>query len=750
MTGMSAPVLADLDPEQRLVAEALSGPVLVLAGAGTGKTRAITHRIAHGVLTGRHRARAGMAVTFTNRAAGEMRHRLLGLGVPNLAVRTFHAAALSQLRHFWPQAVGGSFPELVASKARLVDRACRELGIQVSKTTVRDLASEIEWAGSCMVLPGDYPQSAQQLGRSAVGTAAEGLDLPGVARVMAAYAEVKSRAHVLDFEDVLLAAIAMLGDRPDVLDQVQDAYRWFTVDEFQDITPAQERLLALWVGERDDVCVVGDPSQTIYSFAGADPAAFERFVGSWPHATQIRLDRNYRSTPQIVAVANAVNRAGVVAREKRSSAPSVPRPGGVDLTPVVLRAQRGPGPAPAVVTCADDTDEAQTVATRIQALTAEGVSLRDIAVLLRTNAASEKVEVALAQAGIAYSMRGAERFFERPEVREAVVRLRGRLAAGESWSDSATGVPETADADVSAVALGDDSGLPSRGPVTSEVVAVLAGMGWEEGGAPTGGAARERWESLSALVALADEVASGGGASLAAVVGELERRAALSHAPTVDGVTVATLHAAKGLEWPVVFIVGCAEGSLPIVHADTPERVEEERRLFFVGVTRARDRLVVSWALTRNGAGRHREPSRFLAEMRRSSAALTDSATSSGLVRQGRSQSPRERRRRPPSRCRVCGAGLLTPPERTLGRCRTCPGSPDEELAERLRAWRLDTARAREVPAFVVFTDLTLTALAERKPRDQAALLDIPGIGPTKIELYGEALLELVSQAGAD
>jgi DNA helicase-2/ATP-dependent DNA helicase PcrA len=357
--------------------------------------------------------------------------------------------------------------------------------------------------------------------------------------------------------------------------------------------------------------------------------------------------------------------------------------------------------------------------------------------------------VALAQAGIAYTMRGGERFFERPEVREAVVRLRGRLAAGESWSDSVTGVPETTEADVTAVPLVDDSGRPSRGPVTSEVVAVLAGMGWEEGGAPTGGAARERWESLSALVALADEVESGGGESLAAVVGELERRAALSHAPTVDGVTVATLHAAKGLEWPVVFIVGCAEGSLPIVHADTQERVEEERRLFFVGVTRARDRLVVSWALTRNGTGRHREPSRFLAEMRRSSSALTDSATSSGLVHQGRSQSPRERRRRPPSRCRVCGAGLLTAPERTLGRCRTCPGSPDEELAERLRAWRLDTARAREVPAFVVFSDLTLTALAERKPRDQAALLDIPGIGPTKIELYGEALLELVSQTGA-
>ena len=749
MAVMPDAVLTDLDPEQRLVAEALSGPVMVLAGAGTGKTRAITHRIAHAVLTGRHKARTGMAVTFTNRAAGEMRHRLVGLGVPSVAVRTFHAAALSQLRHFWPQAVGGEFPELVASKTRLVDRACRELGVRAAGPTLRDLASEIEWAGSCLILPGDYPRVAEQVGRGGVGTASDGLDPPGVARVMAAYAEVKSRAHVLDFEDVLLATIAMLGDRPDILDQVHDVYRWFTVDEFQDITPAQEKLLTLWVGERDDVCVVGDPSQTIYSFAGADPAAFERFADVWPHTTQIRLDRCYRCTPQIVAVANALNRAGAARARGGAVQPGEVRRSGVDLAPVVLRAQRGAGPTPDVVTCADDQDEAQTVAQRISALAGEGMSLRDMAVLLRTNAASEKVEVALGQAGVAYSMRGAERFFERREVREAIVRLRGRLASGDdiaiaSDPEGTAGAPGSAKGVAPSTGAG---GARAHGPVAREVVAVLSGMGWDPEGAPTGGATRERWESLSALVALAEEVESAGEASLGGLVAELERRAALAHAPTVDGVTVATLHAAKGLEWPVVFIVGCSEGSLPIVHADTAERVEEERRLFYVGVTRARDRLVVTWALTRTGSGRHREPSRFLAEMRRSSAALSQSATSSGLIRQGRSNAPRERRRRPPSRCRVCGAGLLTAPERTLGRCRTCPGSPDEQLTEQLRAWRLATAKQREVPAYVVFTDLTLSAVAERKPRDTTALLDIPGIGPAKVELYGEALLELVAQA---
>jgi ATP-dependent DNA helicase UvrD/PcrA len=729
---MSESVLEGLDPEQRLVAEALSGSVMVLAGAGTGKTRAITHRIAHAVHTGRHRARAGMAVTFTNRAAGEMRHRLVGLGVPTLSVRTFHAAALAQLRHFWPQAVGGPMPELVPSKARLVDRACRDLGLAVSRTTVRDVAAEIEWAGSSLVTAGEYPEAAERAGRAEVGAAADGLDAAGVARVMAAYGDVKSRAHALDFEDVLLATIGILDDRPDIIDQVRDAYRWFTVDEFQDITPAQERLLRLWVGDRDDVCVVGDPSQTIYSFAGADPAAFQRFATAWPDATQIRLDRCYRCTPQVVAVANAVNRAGV-----RAGGGVRPDPGGgTSLEPVMLRSQRDPGPAPEVITCADDADEASTVAQRIRGLVAEGIALRDIAILLRTNGATEPFEAALSEAGIAFSMRGAERFFERPEVREALVRLRGRLASGPEPQPN-----EPAQAD-----LVDAGGRARRGPVAEEVAAVLSAMGWDPAAAPGGGSARERWESLSAVVALAEEVEAAGEATLAGVVAEFERRAQLAHAPTLDGVTVATMHAAKGLEWPVVFVVGCSEGTLPIVHADTPQRVAEERRLFYVAITRAQDRLFLSWALTRSGNGRHREPSRFLAEMRRRSAALEQSSSASGLLKQGRSTARKERRRRGPSSCRVCGAGLVTAPERTLGRCRTCPGSADEELVERLRAWRSATAKEQEVPAYVVFTDATLTALAERKPRDSGELLDIPGIGPAKAERYGEALLAMVAE----
>ena len=309
MRTMPAPVLDGLDPEQRLVAEALTGPVVVLAGAGTGKTRAITHRIAHAVQTGTHAAGNGLAVTFTNRAAGEMRQRLAELGVPSVSVRTFHAAALSQLRYFWPTAVGGQFPDLVSSKAALVGQACRELGLPSGRPLVRDLAAEIEWAGSTMVSAGDYATAAAAAGRLPVGSGDSVIDLPGIARVMSAYQDVKSQAGAIDFEDVLLLMVALIGDRPDIADAIRAQYRWFTVDEYQDITPAQDRLLSGWLGERDDVCVVGDASQTIYSFAGASPDALGEFARRWPNATEVRLDRCYRCTPEIVAVANSVIRA---------------------------------------------------------------------------------------------------------------------------------------------------------------------------------------------------------------------------------------------------------------------------------------------------------------------------------------------------------------------------------------------------------------------------------------------------------
>jgi DNA helicase-2/ATP-dependent DNA helicase PcrA len=546
-----------------------------------------------------------------------------------------------------------------------------------------------------MCSPGDYVLRAEAAGRGAVGSGSEALTPADVARVLSAYQDAKTAAHAIDFEDILLLMVGLIEERPDVADEIRRHYRWFTVDEYQDITPAQEALLAGWVGERDDVCVVGDASQTIYSFAGADPASLGRFLRRWPQATEIRLDRCYRCTPEIVTVANAVLRSGERAASDRPRGAGADGPARGDL--LLLRSQRPSGRVPEVVTCADDADEATTVVARIRELLAEGRSPRDVAVLMRTNGASQPLEDALAAAGLPYVLRGGERFFERPEVREALVRLRGQAVSEPAAAAGATGTTGAAAAGAGAAGEPQTLDGPS-GPLVAEVVAVLAGMGWEAAGPASEGASRERWESLAGVVALAEEVQAAGGRSVTELVAEFERRAALAHAPTPDGVTLATLHAAKGLEWPCVFVVGCAEGSLPIVYADTDERVAEERRLFYVGVTRARERLVCTYALTRGGSGRAREPSRFLADLRARGGVAT-TATAAGVVRQGRSVGARERRRRAPSRCRVCGAGLVTAPERTLGRCSSCPGQADEALVDRLRAWRIGVAQERSVPA---------------------------------------------------
>ncbi len=744
MPPMSDPAFDGLDPEQRLVVEALRGPVVVLAGAGTGKTRAITHRIAHAVGTGTHAASTGLAVTFTNRAAGEMRQRLASLGVPGVAVRTFHSAALSQLRHFWPVTVGGAFPKLVPSKASMVAEACRETGMPTGRPLVRDLAAEIEWAGSSLVAAGDYAEAAAAAGRSPLGSGSDVVDLPGIARVMLAYQQVKLAANAIDFEDVLLTMIAIVGDRPDVADEIRRRYRWFTVDEYQDITPAQDLLLSSWLGERDDVCVVGDASQTIYSFAGARADSLGRFARRWPNATEVRLDRCYRCTPQIVTVANAVLRsaqrivdqpvsaepemAGEQATRAvesgESSAPeSAPRSGDpVGAPAVMLRSQRDPGPVPEIVACADDGEEAAAVVARIRGLLEGGLAPRDIAILMRTNGASEPFEVALAEAGIGYVMRGAERFFERPEVREAMVRLRGQSVAAPDPTPT----------------------LGQGEPLVEQVEAVLAGMGWLASGPASGGATRERWESLAALLALSREVAASGCTNAAGLVAEFERRAELSHAPTADGVTVTTLHSAKGLEWSAVFIVGASEGSLPIVHADTPARLEEERRLFYVGVTRARDHLVISWAMTWPGAGRHREPSRFLAALRSRGRAEAATGTS-GLVRRGVSKAPEVQRRQPAQVCRSCGARLVGAEQLTLGRCSQCPGQLDEQVLGAVQRWRAGVAAEQGVPERAVLRDLTVQAIAERRPATEADLAAIPEFRAEKLHRYGPQVLEAVA-----
>ncbi|MGZ4582218.1 MAG: ATP-dependent helicase, partial [Nocardioidaceae bacterium] len=538
-------LLGMLDPEQRAVATALTGPVCVLAGAGTGKTRAITARIAYGVHSGVYVPQRVLAVTFTARAAGEMRTRLRDLGVGGVQARTFHAAALRQLRYFWPRHVGGELPRLVEHKAGLVAEAASRLRLSTDRASVRDLAAEIEWVKVTMTDREDYAAAAAKAGRSAPA----GLDAATVTRLLSSYEQVKRDRAVIDFEDVLLYTVGLLADHPQVAAAVRGQYHHLVVDEYQDVSPLQQQLLDQWLGGRDEVCVVGDPNQTIYTFAGATPTFLLDFRRRHPDATVVRLVRDYRSTPQVVALANRLLQGSAESRR----------------TQLELVAQRPAGPEPELREHADETAEAAAVAKRIKALLAEGVRASEIAVLFRTNGQSETYEQALADADVPYVLRGGERFFERPEIREARLLLRGAARA----------------------AAADD--LPAT------VRAVLSGNGWSASPPAGGGAVRERWESLAALARLADDRASvNAGATLTVFVAELDERAAAQHAPTVDGVTLASLHAAKGLEWDAVFIVGATDGMIPITYAETAEAVEEERRLLYVGVTRARERLVIS------------------------------------------------------------------------------------------------------------------------------------------------------------
>ena len=672
-------LLAALDPEQRQVAEALRGPVRVLAGAGTGKTRAITHRIAYGVASGVYVPTEVLAVTFTTRAAGEMRGRLRQLGAPGVQARTFHSAALRQLRYFWPRAHGTDPPELIESKIGLLATAARRQRLSADQTTLRDLAAEIEWAKVSNVNPERYPTLAVARGR-----AVNGVDPESVGRVFGSYEDVKRGQGRMDMEDVLLLTAGMLADDERVAAQVRRQYKWLVVDEYQDVSPIQSALLDLWRGGREELCVVGDPAQTIYSFAGADATYLRDFAANHPGTTSVELVRNYRSTPEVVAAANTV-----LATSQSHG--------------VTLRAQRPSGPAVKFTAHADEVAEAAAIATAIASLRSDGLSAGEVAVLFRINAQSEALEEALAARGIPYVVRGAARFFDRPEVRQAVTLLRGAARAGDP--DGSSG---------------------------EQVGAILAGMGWSPQAPATRGQARDRWESLQALV---DQAALFAG-DLSAFVADLERRAGEQHAPMADGVTLATFHAAKGLEWDAVFLAGLHDGTMPISYAVTPDEVEEERRLLYVGMTRARQHLAVSWALARTPGGRaNRKPSRFLDRL------LPERTTEVGA--------PRARRRRGAAHCRQCGLPLATATEKKVGRCAACPATYDEEVFERLRAWRLVRAAEESVPAFVIFTDATLQLLAEARPTTEAEMLRVNGIGKAKLERYSREILALLGGVDA-
>ncbi len=674
-------LLGALDPQQREVALQVAGPLCVRAGAGTGKTRAITYRVAYGAATGAIDPSTVLAVTFTTKAAAEMASRLRELGAPQTQTRTFHSAALQQLRFFWPRVFGGELPGIAAHKASLVAPAAVRVGISADKSLVRDLAAELEWAKVSMVDAVNYADHAQRTGRTPPG----GLEHDAFARLFDAYEKAKEERRVLDFEDILLLTCAMFEAREDVAAQVRSRYRSFVVDEYQDVSPVQQHLLDLWLGGRSDVCVVGDVAQTIYSFTGASSHYLETFPKRVRGARVVELIHDYRSTPQVVATANQIVGS---ARGMDGRARTLGLPGAVRLV-----AQRPSGPAVAFVSFEDDDAEARGVVKRIRELAASGTSLSQVAVLYRTNSQSEALETALGAANIAFQVHGGARFFEREEVRRAVLMLR------------------------QAARIASLTGTPSELDLAQQVADVVATLGWTPTPPDTQGSQRERWANLDALVDLAR---SRDNLDLDGFVTELQERAESKAAPEVDGVVLSTLHAAKGLEWDAVFLVGASDGLLPISLATTPEAIEEERRLLYVGVTRARKHLQLSWAKTRGaGRARSRKLSRFLTTMWPEDLDVEHRGTTKRLA-------PAARRKT----------------EETAFRERSDQETLD--LYESLRQWRLEIAQASVRPPYQILANTTLRDVATAKPKTLSQLGLIRGIGDVKLSLYGADILKVV------
>ncbi|MDK4237762.1 ATP-dependent DNA helicase UvrD2 [Corynebacterium pseudodiphtheriticum] len=674
-----------LDDDQRAAATAPRGPVAIIAGAGTGKTRTITYRIAHLIDQGFATTNSVLALTYTSRAAGEMRDRLASMNIGGVQAMTFHAAARRQLRYFWPQIAGDVKWKLLDSAFPVVARAARSVTNTPSKDTIRDLLNEIEWAKSSLLGTDGYAAYVDSIDRTPP------LPAEQVAEVYRRYEQLKTsdEGMHLDFSDLLLHVAGAMENAPAVAEEFRQRYRTFVVDEYQDVTPLQQRVLEGWLGDRDDLTVVGDANQTIYSFTGATPQYLLDFSRHFPNAHVVKLQRDYRSTPQVTTLANQVIGAAK---------------GRIAGTRLELQGMREPGPEPIFREFESDPAEAREIAGQILTLLDQGVPAKEIAVLYRINAQSAVLEQALADAGIAYQVRGGTSFFENRVIVDAMQQLiRANL----------------------------QNDLPPDPVAIARAALAPLGYSTQE---PDGAQERERWQLLRALVDLVEDIVQLRNTdSLEVVLGELRRRAADKQPPAVDSVTLVTLHAAKGLEWDAVFLAGLTEGLLPFRYAIDAgdEQIEEERRLFYVGITRARKHLALSWAPARQEGGRaSRKRTRFL----------------DGLVAQSTLEEPSAARVRKTKKCRVCREALTTPGEKVVGRHAECESPGNEDLFGQLRGWRARVAREEQVPAYIIFSDATLQAISEALPTTVDELYAISGIGQKKAELFGQDLLDIVRQ----
>jgi DNA helicase II / ATP-dependent DNA helicase PcrA len=531
-------ILEGLDAEQREAVTAIRGPVCVIAGAGTGKTRVITHRIAYAVASGVADPTKTLALTFTARAAGEMRARLRQLGVPSASARTFHSAALRQLMFFWPHSLGGQFPRLLTSKAPLLAASINATDTYLTQgaQTLRDISSEIEWAKSMEIAPHFYVEEATAASRMLMmpNGKSNKENLAEIAKVYEQYEATKKQERVIDFEDVLLLTVGMMEEDRAVRERVRDQYRYFTVDEYQDVSPLQQRLLNLWLGNREEICVVGDSAQTIYSFAGASSTFLLSFTQGFPQAKVVRLSRGYRSTPEIIRAANKVLRQGHVQQDTQHHE---------------LVSMNAPGEQFTLQSFNASMDEGREIAAKIDEIRNADKNL-EIAILARTNSQLDVFENELAKRGIPSQVKNSDRFFDRVDVRDAmkVIRQASVLPSDDWYRD---------------------------------LESVLTPFGTAD--------------YVQAFLTLGRDLRANGTANLRQYLRELEDRAEQNNPPTLPGIVLSTLHAAKGLEWDHVFLVGINDGTLPLSTIRGAAEVEEERRLFYVGLTRAKKQVHLSY-----------------------------------------------------------------------------------------------------------------------------------------------------------
>jgi DNA helicase-2/ATP-dependent DNA helicase PcrA len=636
-------ILSGLNDAQREAATALQGPVAIFAGAGTGKTTTITHRIAYQVATGTFPADRILAVTFTEKAAGELKERLAALGVEGVEARTFHAAALSQLGRLWEKFTGDRLPDVLASKARIISKLANALPPPHKFMPRSELSGEIEWAKNQIIPWRRYLDGIERLDH----------EPPIPAELMAGvyqrYEAAKERAKQIDFEDMLGMTAMLFDEHPDAVHEVRTRYHAFTVDEYQDVNPLQQALLERWLGDRDEICVVGDDYQTIYAFTGATPRYLLEFPERFPQAQVIRLEENYRSTPQVLTVANglAANMGGF-RKELRATMPD------------------GPNPTARVLT--DSAGEVTFVLSEIRRLHREGTPLEEMAVLYRINARSEPFEEALADAGIPYQVRDGA-FLRRPGPRAVLARLRKARA---------------------------------KSTPAAAVVAATDALGYDKDAAPDDTEEVTRQADLGRLRALAAEYTEATeDAGVPGFLEELDRR--FSTEQSGRGVNMLTYHRAKGLEFDAVFLTRLLDGELPFRSQRAAADPDEERRLLYVGITRARRQLYLSWPREPRT-----EPSPFLEEL--------------GV--------------KTPTKAPSSSRAARTPVTVSSG------GGP---IFDRLKDWRKKRALSDGVPAYVVFHDKTLAAIAERKPKDWADLAAIPGVGEASLDRYADEVLAIVS-----